>query len=64
VRAATETPPDLPQGPPPNPHPSKPHFQMPAGACDSHYHIFEPFSRFSLPADRSFTFNEAPETAL
>jgi 2-pyrone-4,6-dicarboxylate lactonase len=64
VRVATETPPDLPQGPPPNPHPSKPHFQMPAGACDSHCHIFGPFSRFPLPADRSFTPNEAPETAL
>jgi predicted TIM-barrel fold metal-dependent hydrolase len=37
---------------------------MPAGACDSHCHIFGPFSRFPLPPDRSFTPNEAPETAL
>jgi 2-pyrone-4,6-dicarboxylate lactonase len=37
---------------------------MPAGACDSHCHIFGPFSRFPLPADRSFTPDEAPETAL
>jgi 2-pyrone-4,6-dicarboxylate lactonase len=37
---------------------------MPAGACDSHCHIFGPFNRFPLPADRSFTPNEAPETAL
>jgi predicted TIM-barrel fold metal-dependent hydrolase len=37
---------------------------LPAGSCDAHCHIYGPFSRFPLPDDRSFTPNEAPETAL
>jgi len=53
-----------PDGPPPNPNPRKPGFPLPAGACDSHCHIFGPFARFPLPDGRSFTPNEAPETAL
>ena len=55
---------DTPQGPPPNPHPRKPTLTLPPGACDSHCHIYGPFDRFPLPADRSFTPNLAPETAL
>lgn len=53
-----------PEGPPPLAHPRKPENVVPAGACDSHCHIFGPFDRFPLPADRSFTPNEAPEAAL
>jgi 2-pyrone-4,6-dicarboxylate lactonase len=51
-------------GPPPNPNPRKPNLAVPKGACDSHCHIYGPFDRFPLPDDRSFTPNEAPETAL
>lgn len=53
-----------PDGPPPNPSPRMPGFALPAHACDSHCHIYGPFAHFPLPADRSFTPNEAPETAL
>jgi 2-pyrone-4,6-dicarboxylate lactonase len=53
-----------PDGPPPNPNPRKPALALPPGACDSHCHIYGPFERFPLPNDRSFTPNEAPETAL
>lgn len=53
-----------PDGPPPNPSPRQPGFALPARACDSHCHIYGPFRRFPLPADRSFTPNEAPEAAL
>jgi predicted TIM-barrel fold metal-dependent hydrolase len=37
---------------------------LPKGACDSHCHVFGPFSRFPPPEDRSFMPPEAPETAL
>jgi 2-pyrone-4,6-dicarboxylate lactonase len=50
--------------PPPNPVPRTPLLRLPDGACDSHCHIFGPFSRFPLPPDRSYTPPEAPETAL
>jgi 2-pyrone-4,6-dicarboxylate lactonase len=52
------------EGPPPNPNPRRPAIALPAGACDSHVHIYGPFDRFPLPDDRSFTPNLAPETAL
>lgn len=53
-----------PDGPPPNPNPRRPSFALPAGACDSHCHVYGPFSRLPLPDDRSFTPNDAPEAAL
>jgi predicted TIM-barrel fold metal-dependent hydrolase len=53
-----------PDGPAPNPHPRRPALAVPKGACDAHCHIFGPFDRFPVPADRSFTPNEAPETEL
>jgi len=53
-----------PDGPPPDPNPGKAAIRLPAGSCDAHCHIYGPFSRFPLPDDRSFTPNEAPETAL
>ncbi len=53
-----------PDGPPPKLNPRKPSLIVPKGACDSHCHIYGPFARFPLPAERSFTPNEAPEKAL
>lgn len=53
-----------PEGPPPNLSPRQPAIMLRPGACDSHVHIYGPFDRFPLPADRSFTPNLAPERAL
>jgi 2-pyrone-4,6-dicarboxylate lactonase len=53
-----------PDGLPPLAGPRKPNLCLPKGACDAHCHIFGPFNRYPLPADRSFNPNEAPETAL
>jgi predicted TIM-barrel fold metal-dependent hydrolase len=53
-----------PDGPPPLADPTRPTLVLPRGACDGHCHIYGPFDRFPLPDDRSFTPNEAPETAL
>lgn len=53
-----------PQGPAPNPNPRKPTFVPPANSCNSHCHIFGPFARHPVPANRSFTPNEAPESEL
>jgi len=54
----------IPDGPPPLANPTRPALVLPPAACDSHCHIYGPFDRFPLPEDRSFTPNEAPETAL
>ncbi|MCK1395723.1 amidohydrolase family protein [Bradyrhizobium sp. 1] len=54
----------IPDGPPPLANPRKPKIALPPGACDSHCHIYGPFARFPLPPERSFTPNDAPETAL
>jgi 2-pyrone-4,6-dicarboxylate lactonase len=40
---------------PPNRAAVKPDFSIPAGACDSHAHVFGPFARYPLAADRSYT---------
>ncbi len=53
-----------PDGPPPVAEPGVPRVVLPDQACDSHCHIYGPFDRFPLPPDRTFTPNEAPETAL
>jgi 2-pyrone-4,6-dicarboxylate lactonase len=53
-----------PAGPAPHPVARPPKLRLPPLACDAHCHIFGPFVRFPLPADRSFTPREAPETAL
>jgi predicted TIM-barrel fold metal-dependent hydrolase len=55
---------DTPSGPAPKSTPSQPKLRLPLLSCDSHCHIFGPFDRFPLPADRSFTPHETPETAL
>lgn len=50
--------------PPPVANPKRPDFKLPPLACDSHYHIFGPTSRFPYAGDRTFTPHEAPLAAL
>jgi len=38
-----------------NPNPRKPRIKLPAGACDTHFHVFGPRARFPFAADRSYT---------
>lgn len=48
-----------------NPSPSKPKLQLPKGACDSHFHIFGPQSKFPFAAERTYTPpHDAPKEAL
>jgi 2-pyrone-4,6-dicarboxylate lactonase len=48
-----------------NPSPSKPRLRLPPGACDTHFHVFGPQSRFPYAADRSYTPDgEAPKDRL
>jgi predicted TIM-barrel fold metal-dependent hydrolase len=44
---------DLCQGP--DPHPRKPRMKMPAGATDTHFHLFGPASRYALVHEREYT---------
>src|ERR1700752_5227800 len=39
----------------PDPHPRKPRFAMPAGAVDSHFHLFGPLSRYAMVDEREYT---------
>lgn len=39
---------------PPKQNPSKPKFKLPAGACDSHLHVYGPFDRYPLVAERGY----------
>lgn len=41
-----------------------PAFRAPAGACDSHAHVFGPYQRFPLAAERSYTPAEHPAEAF
>jgi 2-pyrone-4,6-dicarboxylate lactonase len=45
---------------PPDPHPVKPSFPLPAGACDAHCHVFGPAAQFPYAPDRSYTPPDAP----
>jgi predicted TIM-barrel fold metal-dependent hydrolase len=45
---------------PPLIHPKRPDLATPAGACDSHFHIFGPSERFPYAAERSYTPEDAP----
>src|SRR6187431_1073313 len=40
--------------------PSRPQSPLPAGACDTHDHVFGPAARFPYAADRSYTPTDAP----
>lgn len=47
-----------------NPQPSQPALHLPAGACDSHVHVFGPAARFRFAATRNFTPVDAPKETL
>src|ERR1700743_341216 len=49
---------------PPDPHPVKPSFALPPGACDAHCHVFGPAAKFPYAADRSYTPPDAPVESL
>jgi 2-pyrone-4,6-dicarboxylate lactonase len=45
--------------------PSKPRLKLPAGACDTHFHVFGPQSRFPFAPDRTYTpERDAPKETL
>jgi predicted TIM-barrel fold metal-dependent hydrolase len=50
--------------PPPDPHPVKPRYTPPPGACDGHCHIFGPASRFPYAPDRRYTPQDAGRETL
>jgi predicted TIM-barrel fold metal-dependent hydrolase len=50
--------------PPPDPNPKKPRFKLPPLACDSHFHVFGPYSKFPFAANRPFTPTDAPKEDL
>src|SRR5215510_549031 len=45
-------------------HRRKPNFQLPAGACDAHCHVFGPAARFPFATGRTYTPEDAPKEAL
>ena len=47
-----------------NPQPSTPRLTLPAGACDSHVHVFGPAAQFPFAAGRNFTPVDAPKEML
>jgi 2-pyrone-4,6-dicarboxylate lactonase len=48
-----------------NPDPRKPRLKLPAGACDTHFHVFGPQARFPFAPDRSYTPTcDAPKETL
>lgn len=50
---------------PPIAHPGRPALPTPAGACDTHFHIFGPSARFPFSEKRAYTPEDAPlERAL
>jgi len=58
--------PDKPAAAPPthNPHPRKPALKLPRGACDAHFHIVGPGSRFPFATGRKTIPADAPKEAL
>jgi len=49
---------------PPDPNPKKPGITLPPNACDSHFHVFGPHSKFPYAPNRPFTPADAPKEAL
>ncbi|NJD33845.1 MAG: 2-pyrone-4,6-dicarboxylate hydrolase [Betaproteobacteria bacterium] len=49
---------------PPVKEPKKPAQPLPAGACDTHFHLFGPASKFPFSPERSYTPADAPLEAL
>ena len=48
-----------------NPNPRKPRLTLPAGACDTHFHVFGPQKRFPFAPERSYTPTcDAPKETL
>lgn len=47
-----------------DPNPAQPGLRLPAGACDSHVHVFGPADRFPYAPERNFTPVDAPKEAL
>ncbi|NQW81562.1 MAG: amidohydrolase, partial [Polaromonas sp.] len=47
-----------------NPNPSTPRLTLPAGACDSHVHVFGPAAQFPFAVSRNFTPVDAPKERL
>ena len=45
---------------PPDPNTKKPHFTPPAGACDTHFHVFGPPEEFPFVATHEYTPPAAP----
>lgn len=50
--------------PPPHPNPSRPEFVLPAGACDTHVHVYGPASVYPYSGDRRYTPPDAPAQML
>lgn len=64
IAATCASPPKMKTLPPPDPHPVKPAYVPPPGACDSHCHVFGPADRFPYAADRTYTPADAPKEKL
>jgi 2-pyrone-4,6-dicarboxylate lactonase len=48
-----------------HPSPAKPKLKLPPGACDTHFHVFGPQSRFPFAPERSYTpAGDAPKETL
>lgn len=45
-------------------HRRKPHFKLPAGACDAHCHVFGPAAKFPYAPNRRYTPEDAPKEML
>lgn len=50
--------------PPPKADPKKPDLKLPPLACDLHFHVFGPHSKFPYAPDRPFTPTDAPKEDL
>ncbi len=48
----------------PDPHPVKPKYAPPPGACDAHCHIFGPGAKFPYAPERRYTPPDAPKESL